>query len=99
MSNKFPKTITQTLYLHAEESSPTHLQLSAMSMSEYGLCYGTVDVTVDVPENLPDPTEACIEKLRFERYCVQWKARDAVAEIDDKIDRLQAVTYDIEVSK
>lgn len=92
--NELPKQITQKLWIGLREHSRKPC-LMVCDMSEYGeTMLGTIDVTVDVPDDLRDPRQAQIDSLHKKRERITSESTRQLAEIDDQIKSLQAIEYD-----
>lgn len=87
--------ITQTLFIQ-EGMAGNGLRLSCVDMSGCTsfAVLGTVEVTVPVPDDLKDPNVARIESLQRRRNEVLDESSAKVADLDDRIKKLQAIEYD-----
>lgn len=93
-----PEQITQTFWIGLTEFSGEP-RLYTVDMSKYGdIMFGKVEVTVPVPDDLKDPTQARIDSLRIKRDDIQNKAMDKLQAIDDAIRELEAIEYQEETA-
>lgn len=99
MDNK--KQITEKIYLTAKKiyGGKYHYHMFTSDMSSHGyIPIASQDVTMDIPDH-GDLTEKEIDLLSREKQKILVEAQAKAANIDEQIQRLQAITYQPEAEQ
>lgn len=92
-TNELPKTVSNTLYIvKSEYGGP---MITVCDMSEYGyVTLGTHEITLDVPQiSQTDLVLKQVDVLKTEKQRLQAETQVKLNALDEKIQKLLAITY------